>query len=285
MLHPRVAVVRRPCGAVQLGWDPEHALVLDPPGIAADAVAQFMRLLDGMHSQPQVVWQASQTGLPADAALQLLAAVDAAGLLLHPREHTASVRAVHIHGRGPLSDALAAGVRHLGLHPTRTRDGTVVHPAQSDLVILADTLIPEPGLVVDLVLRRIPHYVVRIRDGRGIVGPLVLPGATSCLRCADLTRTDFDSDWPHIAAQLLGKVGHGSPATVAATAALALRDLERIVEVTAQRPPWTIDTTVELDPDSYRVHHRRWRPHPACGCGALSRTHNRPAPQPSEVAP
>jgi hypothetical protein len=27
----------------------------------------------------------------------------------------------------------------------------------------------------------VPHLVVRVRDGTGLVGPLVIPGVTSCL--------------------------------------------------------------------------------------------------------
>jgi bacteriocin biosynthesis cyclodehydratase domain-containing protein len=270
MLHPRVAVLRRPSGAVQLGWDPERAVVLDPPGMSAEAVVAFLRLLDGLRSHPQIVWQAGQFGIEAGDAVLLLAEIDAAGLLLRPRPRP-EVTAVHVHGRGPLSDAITAGVRRLGLRPTRSRDyDTAVAGRATDVVVLADTLVPDPRLVNNLVLHRIPHLQLRIRDGRGVVGPLVLPGATSCLRCADLTRRDLDADWPHLAAQLLDRVGHASAATITATAALALRDLEAIIGGVAERPPQTLDTTLELDPDSHRVDRRRWTMHPACGCRALA---------------
>ncbi|RMI35198.1 TOMM precursor leader peptide-binding protein [Nocardia stercoris] len=269
MVHPRVPVLRRPSGAVQLGWDPERAVLVEPPGLDADTVANFLRLLDGMHSHPQILWQAAEFGVPPDRTLELLAELGAAGLLLAATDRPVRVDAVHIHGRGPLSDALADGTRRLGLRPGRSRDYPLTASASSwsaDLVILADALVPDPRLTGDLVLHRIPHLVVRLRDGRGVVGPLVLPGATSCLRCADLTRGDRDAEWPHLAAQLLGRIGHGSPAAVAATAALALRELETIREADAARPPESLDTTLELDPQTMTIERRAWVAHPDCGC-------------------
>ena len=271
MLHPRVTVLRRPSGTVQLGWDPERAVVVNPPGIEADLIAEFLKLLDGLRSHPQILWYASRFGLTAADALRLLADIEGAGLLLRPRTRGDTVRTVPVHGRGPLSEAVAAGLRRLGLRPGRSRDLDATHPGRTwraDVVVLADALVPEPHLVNDLVLRRVPHLPVRLRDGRGVVGPLVLPGGTSCLRCADLTRRDLDTDWPHLAAQLLGRVGYGSPAMIAATAALALRELETVIGGVADPPPQTLDTTLELDPDGHRVHRRTWRPHAGCGCRA-----------------
>lgn len=272
MLHPRVTVLRRPSGTVQLGWDPEHAVVLEPPDVAADTVAEFLRLLDGLRSHPHIVWQADGLGIGADETLRMLAELDAAGLLVHPRSLPARVHRIHVHGRGPLSEAVATGVRRLGLRPTRSREYPTATAASSwpaDVVVLADTLVPDPILVNDLVLYRIPHLQVRMRDGRGIVGPLVLPGGTSCLRCADLTRRDLDPEWPHLAAQLLGRIGHGSAAAITATTALVLRDLEAVVDCAAERPPRTLDTTLELDPDTHHIARRHWPIHPACGCRLL----------------
>lgn len=269
MLHSRVTVLRRPSGTVQLGWDPEHAVVLEPAGVAADTVAEFLRLLDGLRSHPHIVWQANGLGIGVEETLRMLAELDAAGLLVHPRSRPAQVHRIHVHGRGPLSEAVATGVRRLGLRPTRSREyptATAASNWSADVVVLADTLVPDPILVNDLVLHRIPHLPVRMRDGRGIVGPLVLPGGTSCLRCADLTRGDIDPEWPHLAAQLLGRIGHGSAAAITATTALVLRDLEAVVECVTERPPRTLNTTLELDPDTHRIARRHWPVHPGCGC-------------------
>ena len=54
-------------------------------------------------------------------------------------------------------------------------------PAAVDLVVLADDLLADPRMVRDLHSRGVPHLAVRVRDGTGLVGPLVIPGVTSCL--------------------------------------------------------------------------------------------------------
>ncbi len=71
---------------------------------------------------------------------------------------------------------------------------------------------------------------VRVRDGTGLVGPLVIPGMTSCLRCADLHRSDRDAAWPAVAAQLRDAVGSADRATMLATAALALSQVDRVIK-------------------------------------------------------
>lgn len=273
MLHPRVAVLRRPSGAVQLGWDPERAVLLGPAAVPVDTVLAFLRLLDGLRSRPEILWEASRLGVDGDTASALLNAIDAAGALVWPQAQRTRVRDVHVHGRGPLAEAVSAGVRHLGITPTRSREyrcGGTNSMARTDLVILTDALVPVPELVSMLLVRRIPHLQVRIRDGHGVIGPLVLPGGTSCLRCADLTRAELDADWPHLAAQLLGRSGYASPATVAATAALALREVESIMEGATESPPQTLDATLELNPDTRRIGRRRWEPHEACGCRLIA---------------
>lgn len=273
MLHPRVMVLVRPDGVVQLGWDPDTALLLDAPGLATNQVTTFLRLLDGVRTRPQILWQAAERDIDTIKADGLLAAIDNAGLLVHPEQPAGRVRSVRVHGLGPLSDAVNAGLRTLGVRPERSRSplkAPVGVGWSSDLVVLCDTLIPDPHVVSQLGQAGVAHLVVRVRDGAGVVGPLVLPGCTSCLRCADLARCERDTDWPWLAAQLLGRAGHASPAGIAATAALALGELEAILACSRRRAPATLNTTLELDLESYRLRRRRWAPHSECGCVAVS---------------
>jgi hypothetical protein len=147
----------------------------------------------------------------------------------------------------------------------------------ADLVVLTDFLTHDPWLVSDLMRFGIPHLMVRLRDGAGVVGPLVLPGLTSCLVCADHHRRDRDSEWPLICAQLLGQRGWASPATIAGTVALTQGQIEHITAVTcangsssatvADEPPTTVNATVELRSHPSSLVVRRWAPHPLCGCG------------------
>lgn len=267
-LDPRIPVLLRPSGTLQLGWDPERALLLAAPeGVAPAALAGLLRLLDGRHSRPDVLWQAHLIGIGLVDIARILAELAAADLLV-PAASGAD-RSVHIHGRGPLSDGLATALTRGRLRLSRSRplEGSAERSARrADCVVLADDLVPDPGLVAELVAARVPHLQVRLRDGRGIVGPLVLPGRTSCLRCADLTRSDRDPEWPHLAAQLLGAVGHADQGTVLATVGLALGELDTVLDVNPAHPPATLDTTLELDVTSPALIRRRWRRHPRCGC-------------------
>ena len=95
--------------------------------------------------------------------------------------------------------------------------------------MLTDYLVADPRVVRELHDAGVPHLPVRVRDGTGLVGPLVIPGVTSCLRCADLHRSDRDAAWPAVAAQLCQTVGTADRATVLATAALALNEVDHVI--------------------------------------------------------
>ncbi len=218
----------------------------------------------------------------------MLGELEDSGLLLHGTSEpvvsdaspgasqagSGAVKTVHLVGRGPISDALASGLSRTGVTVSRTSltptryPHSVVKSWNYDVVVLADDLVAEPRLVTDLVRLRTPHLQVRLRDGKGIVGPFVVPGRTSCLRCADLTRCDFEPEWPHLSAQLLGTVGQASSATVLATAAFAFAQLENLIGRSDAALPETADCTMELDfaAAGTTVHKRLWSKHPHCDC-------------------
>ena len=58
-----------------------------------------------------------------------------------------------------------------------------------------------------------PHLLVDVLGRTGVVGPLVLPGLTTCARCLELTRTDLDPGWPALSASSAGRVGQPRCAT------------------------------------------------------------------------
>lgn len=138
-------------------------------------------------------------------------------------------------------------------------------------MVLSDYLVADPRVVHDLHAAGIAHLPVRVRDGTGLVGPLVIPGVTSCLGCADLHRSDRDAAWPAVAAQLRDTVGTADRATVLATAALALNQVDRVIravreERSTDEPLPTLDTTLEFDVNVGSVVARRWSRHPSCPC-------------------
>ena len=116
-----------------------------------------------------------------------------------------------------------------------------------------------------------------MRDGIGLVGPLVIPGVTSCLGCADLHRRDRDAAWPAVAAQLRDTVGVADRATLLATAALALSQVNRVIGAVrgsqAGRepgsdpgPPPALNATLEFDVHAGSIVARHWPRHPLCAC-------------------
>ena len=66
-----------------------------------------------------------------------------------------------------------------------------------------------------------PHLVVRCWGNGVSAGPLVLAGQTSCLRCADLARSDADPQWPVVLSQLSRLRLESPPALVAWAASVA----------------------------------------------------------------
>ena len=110
---------------------------------------------------------------------------------------------------------------------------------------------------------RVAHLPVRLRDGVGVVGPLVLPGRTACLGCVELHRRGRDPGWPAVTAQLVGRHGRGDPATAAATAALAIAQVLLAVDIAGgggtAMPP-VLGATLELDLGTGELLHRPWPP-------------------------
>ncbi len=270
-------VLTRRSGAVQVGWSAERAVILTPPeGAGAAPLVALLAALDGARTLTELRPHAERAGLDDDATRVLLHELAVHHLLRWvPRPGAAPTARVVLHGRGPLCDALEPVLLAAGTVVHRsTRRALVLPPGLTvDLVLLADALVPETRLVSGVLADGVPHLVVRLRDGSGLVGPLVLPGRTSCLRCADLHRRDRDPEWPLLAAQLTGRCGSGGPAVVRATAALAAAQVQAVLEGT--RPggsgtgaPAALGATLELDPVAGTLLRRQWSPHPGCGCGA-----------------
>lgn len=138
----------------------------------------------------------------------------------------------------------------------------------ADLVVLADE-IPQPLRLTTLHADGIAHLPVRLRDGVGIVGPLVLPGRSTCLICIELQRAAQDQDWPTAAAQLVGTAGRADPCCVAATVGLATAQALAALDGAGPVPP-ALDATLELDVAAGTLHRREWSSDPECHCRAAS---------------
>jgi hypothetical protein len=281
LLDPAMPVLVRPDGAVQVGWDPRRAVLVHPPqGLSSAQLAAVLRLMQSNVGTDELVREASHRGAVDPGEFTgLIDALVAAGVArpkpAPPGGRAASIR---IHGRGPLSDLLVDALRCSGARIRHSNQPhAVVRSEGTDLVVLADYLVIEPRMVRDLHDAGVPHLLVRVRDGAGLVGPLVIPGVTSCLACADLHRCDRDAAWPVVAAQLRDTVGTADRATMLATAALALNQVDIVIRAvrgtagsdggaTDPQAPSTLSTTLEFDVGAGSIVARRWPRHPRCRC-------------------
>lgn len=118
-----------------------------------------------------------------------------------PAEHIGERRDVAARGvvRRAAPDPRAAA-------PGRRGPGARPEPGLS-LVVLAPrdglgAFAPDPREAEPLLRAGVPHLYAGVAEGTGVVGPLVLPGRTSCARCLELRMTDADPAWPRVVAQL-----------------------------------------------------------------------------------
>lgn len=214
-------------------------------------------------------------------------------------------RSVRVHGTGRLAASTAAllaaaGVGHVhvpdtadvglsdalpgGLRPGDEGERTAIAAAEAvrraragaaraqtpgtmaDLVVCTDGYPVDPHLRVDLQAQPRPLLVTGVWSSRGVVGPLVVPGRTSCLHCADLHRTDRDPAWPVLAAQLVRSRPALVPSEVAVcTLTAALTAVQALAFLDGERPA-TADGALEFTLPDWRVQRRHWPRHADCPC-------------------
>ena len=138
--------------------------------------------------------------------------------------------------------------------------------ALPDVVVLTRPWAASDPLVAGIHQAGTPHLVATVRGRTGVVGPLVVPGVTSCLRCADLHRRDADPRWPTLAAQLTAGDPPASGSTVTCLLTAVTAALQVLAFLDGTGSPATLGATVELDPPDLFPRLRRWPPHLACGC-------------------
>jgi hypothetical protein len=306
-LVPYAPVIQRTQDEVQVGIDPRAALVFRGEGFGTlltlldgsqplSAVRRAARAA-GL-TQPQV-----RSALDALDAAGLLAERDAAAYT----EALAPLQ-VRLIGAGPVGFQIARLLVASGLGTVYVYDNeppdlslypsagvltsraealrSVLAEAASTISILSHwskpeaasldlTIVacdgPELDRVITDDLLRIdqPHLVVRCWGNGVSVGPLVLAGQTSCLRCADLARSDADPRWPVVLSQLSRLRLESPPALLAWAASVAAAQALALLHGSL---PESAGATLELSWPDFVTRLRRWPAHPSCGCGWLSRT-------------
>jgi bacteriocin biosynthesis cyclodehydratase domain-containing protein len=289
---------------VQVGIDPRRAVALT--GMAG--AGRLVTLLDGSRDREQLITASGLPPAVVDRVLSLLAAggalddfpapawpaprpfrtrlgAELATASLARRDSDGGARTlarrqaalVTIHGDGRVATALAGLLAGAGL----TLGGSNPDPGAAppdraaprpDLVVIATDALAGVDLELPgrLARARIPHLPAQASEAIGVVGPLVLPGQTACLRCLDRARADADPAWPVIAAQLAVRPPSQAGCDVPLAAAVAAQAAFAILAFTdlAAAPAAVTNGTLELVLPGWQWRRRSWLPHPACDCGS-----------------
>jgi bacteriocin biosynthesis cyclodehydratase domain-containing protein len=291
---------------IQIGVDPRRAVALTGVGAAAALIG----VLDGSRDRTQVLAAAAELGVPAPVTERMLALLAAAGMLIDfparlvqatPLElrtlllpelaATSLTRmdsdggcqvlvrrraaTVHICGTGRIPAAIAEVLTSSGVAaavkplPILTdKPGRRARTAPPELAVLTGR--QSPDSVIYLLREQVPHLAVSAGEAIGIVGPLVRPGVTACLRCLDLARAERDQAWPLILAQLGGRQPDPEACDAVLTMAVAAQAAAQalhFIDLPGAKGP-AENATLELVQPGWQWRRRTWPPHPACICRA-----------------
>jgi hypothetical protein len=150
-----------------------------------------------------------------------------------------------------------------GAQRSRAAPGRAV---RSSLVILADD--HRRDLPAALCRDQVPHLAVSASEAIGVVGPLVLPGKSACLRCLDLTRAEHDPAWPLILAQLNGAAADPAACDTVLAAMVAAQATAQALAFIDRGPAAAavINGTLDIVLPGWQWRRRTWPAHPRCGC-------------------
>ena len=295
-LRTGLLAIWRDSDTVQIGVDPRRAVAITGMTSAADVI----RLLDGSRDRDQVIAEADRRGVPAAAAEQVMTVLAAAGVLvdypvpllrsvptelrqqLLPVLAVASLGSQHgdgggrllarrsatrvaVRGCGPVADLLTDLLTRSGLRAGREQRAGAT---DADLVVLVGH--QSPAQTAELLRHPVPHLAVTASEGIGVVGPLVRPGSTACLRCLDLARAERDPAWPLILAQVAGRGADPAACDPVLATAVAAQGAGVVLAFVDGGPAAdaAANGTLELLVPAWQWRRRSWRPHPACCCGA-----------------
>ncbi|MCW2522875.1 MAG: thiamine biosynthesis protein ThiF [Frankiales bacterium] len=162
----------------------------------------------------------------------------------------------------------AAGSDAVKRSAPETRTQPIPRDRGADLVILTEPGPADPAVHASLHLDGLPHLPVSVDGAHAVIGPLVLPGRSSCLRCADLHRSDRDPAWPLLAVQLGNNARHPGASDVAlCVAAAGLAATQALTYLDRGRPE-VLEATLEWQLPDWRLRRRSWPAHYRCDCGA-----------------
>jgi bacteriocin biosynthesis cyclodehydratase domain-containing protein len=306
-LNPALRAVWRDATSLQLGLSAAHGVVVAGVQEGDDALIEAM---NGLHGVPALVALARSVGVAPERVGELVEVLERAGVLtdaartpalsadqradiarLTPEDRerlsgdllawsvvrptvdalallaARTRRHVRVDGSGRVADTAAQTLSAAGVGDVQRGEGS---GAPSDVQVLIRPDAVDVCEADALVAADQPHLAVVTSGDRVVVGPLVLPGRSPCLRCLDLHRADRDPAWPHVVAQLVRRSRAVAPLeTASATMAGALAALQVLAHLDGVAVPAAVGRTLEVTLPDGLVERRRWTPHPSCGCQRL----------------
>ncbi|HEY7174280.1 MAG TPA: hypothetical protein VH442_05130 [Micromonosporaceae bacterium] len=122
--------------------------------------------------------------------------------------------------------------------------------------------------------KSLAHLLIEERDDTVLIGPLVAPHGSPCLRCLDLHRRDRDPAWPTLVAQL-ATFSDAAPTVSIATTLIAVGvAVAQVLAYLDTDDAPTIGASIEVGPPS-TVRRRSWPAHPRCECSYRTRPRQR----------
>ena len=202
------------------------------------------------------------TSAARDAAIaRYEAAVDAyrdPGTALAAVERRDRTR-VWVQAEPPVARPLQAAMLDAGLALARSERAY-------DIAVLADARHPDVPRTFDGRGLLLPHVHLGLNGVRAVVGPAVVPGTTSCLRCTHLHRRDADPSWPLLAVQWSQYPPQPpEPLLLSLACAHAAALVRHVADLIDQPDAWA-DRAWEIRLPEGSVTERRRPPHPLCGC-------------------
>lgn len=296
-LRPGTTVLRRDPHHLQLGTAPGRGYVLrDRPGLV-----QMLRLLDGVRDVALLAHLVA-TEVPefTDDPVAVIAELHGAGLLVdagawHERpDDVLRAEARHLSAQGWAADGVAqrlerrrgsyveivhdAGTTDIaaGVRELLTRSGVRASAEPVDrptLVVVMATGVGARSLVDALANEELTHLLVQAQQDGVEVGPLVVPGKTPCVRCADLQRAEWDPHWLALLAQVERPLADSERSAAAVSVltchAAAIETVSQLLVVIDSGAAADHSTVVFIGPRATDTETRTVGVHPACGCHVL----------------
>jgi bacteriocin biosynthesis cyclodehydratase domain-containing protein len=160
---------------------------------------------------------------------------------------------------------------HLLPGETAEQGAAGIFPRALNLAIYLDRDVADPRVAAALMSRGHPHLSVLVREHDTLIGPLVVPGQTSCLGCVELHRADADPTWPEVVARLTSAHGKASVRGQAgevsqSVAAAGLAAIQALLFLDGRNQPGSFSAVLRLESGDGTLTRHDYPPHPDCGC-------------------